>query len=226
MRIHRESAAPGGSKLLPNFFCRQPLVFLGGISFPIFIVHQPIGQIFYKKAVASAIFGHNLASPQPNGLHWFFGVYWIIVLCVAYLLQKVPLPPAVLEPMASAAASSEKPGFFAADVHEALRKRAEWLEGLGESAILDADNLDSDDSEHWEGSTTGAKDEPVAGASRPFNAQASAAQQVVAPPAAAPAARPERRKPICKRSDDWDPSAVRLAYQRRFPLSDPGGTRY
>ncbi|CAE6956600.1 unnamed protein product, partial [Symbiodinium sp. CCMP2592] len=64
--------------------------------------------------------------------------------------------------MASAAASSEKPGFFAADVHEALRKRAEWLEGLGESAILDADNLDSDDSEHWEGSTTGAKDEPVA----------------------------------------------------------------
>jgi len=89
MRIHRESAAPGGSKLLPNFFCRQPLVFLGGISFPIFIVHQPIGQIFYKKAVASAIFGHNLASPQPNGLHWFFGVYWIIVLCVAYLLQKL-----------------------------------------------------------------------------------------------------------------------------------------
>lgn len=67
--------------------------------------------------------------------------------------------------MASAAASSEKPGFFAADVHEALRKRAEWLEGLGESAILDADNLDSDDSEHWEGSTTGAKDEPVAGGS-------------------------------------------------------------
>lgn len=64
--------------------------------------------------------------------------------------------------MASAAASSEKPGFFAADVHEALRKRAEWLDGLGESAILDADNLDSDDSEHWEGSTTGAKEEPVA----------------------------------------------------------------
>ena len=36
--------------------------------------------------------------------------------------------------------------------------------------------------------------------------------------------RPERRKPICKRSDDWDPSAVRLAYQRRFLLRQMSST--
>ena len=57
---------------------------------------------------------------------------------------------------------ADKPGFFAADVHTALRQRADWLDGLGETAILDADNLDSDDSEHWEGSTTAAKEEPAA----------------------------------------------------------------
>ncbi|CAE7843959.1 FCPA, partial [Symbiodinium sp. KB8] len=59
---------------------------------------------------------------------------------------------------------------------------------------------------------------------QPTHAQASAAQRIVAPPAALPPDAQEdqgaavRRKQICKRSDDWDPSAVRLAYQRRFPL--------
>lgn len=89
MRIHRESVGPGGpSKGLPAVLCMRLLNFLGGISFPIFIVHGPIGQVFYKKAVATAIFGRVLASPQPNGVHWFFGVYWAVVLVSAYTVQK------------------------------------------------------------------------------------------------------------------------------------------
>eukprot|EP00438_Fugacium_kawagutii_P023635 Skav228704 [mRNA] locus=scaffold3376:28428:31988:- [translate_table: standard] len=65
------------------------LQFLGSISFPIFVVHGPLGQLFYKKAVATAVWGQNMASPQPVGIHWFFLVYWCTVLTCAYILQKV-----------------------------------------------------------------------------------------------------------------------------------------
>jgi len=89
MRIHRESAGPGGAtKLLPSLLTKSPLMFLGGISFPIFIVHGPVGQVFYKKAVATALFGQQLASPSPNGIHRFFAVYWATVLFAAWILQQ------------------------------------------------------------------------------------------------------------------------------------------
>lgn len=92
MRIHRESTGPGGAtKFLPSILCKSPLLFLGGISFPIFVVHGPIGQVFYKKAVAKAVFGRQLASPSPTGIHWFFGVYWFTVLLSAWVLQKAYL---------------------------------------------------------------------------------------------------------------------------------------
>jgi len=87
MRIHRESANDEGA-VLPKLLCKKPLVFLGGISFPIFIVHGPLGQLFYKKAVATAVWGQNMASPQPVGIHWFFFVYWFTVLVSAHILQK------------------------------------------------------------------------------------------------------------------------------------------
>eukprot|EP00913_Durusdinium_trenchii_P014567 g13666.t1 len=74
--------------VLPKLLCKKPLVFLGGISFPIFVVHGPIGQLFYKKAVAVAVWGQNMASPQPVGIHWFFLVYWLTVLVSAQILQK------------------------------------------------------------------------------------------------------------------------------------------
>jgi len=90
MRIHRQSIGPAGPKggFLPKVLCQQPFPFLGSLAFPIFIVHGPIGQVFYKKAVAKAIFGTSLASPSPNGLHWFFGVYWATVLVASYLLTN------------------------------------------------------------------------------------------------------------------------------------------
>lgn len=89
MRLHRQSTGPGGAqKMLPNLLCRPALLFLGGISFPIFIVHGPIGQVFFKKAVAKKLWGGMLAQPRPDGIHWFFGVYWVAVLLMAILLQK------------------------------------------------------------------------------------------------------------------------------------------
>jgi len=89
MRLHRQSTGPGGAqKMLPKLLCMPPFLFLGGISFPIFIVHGPIGQVFFKKAVAKKLWGGMLAQPRPDGIHWFFGVYWAVVLLMAILLQK------------------------------------------------------------------------------------------------------------------------------------------
>mmetsp|Transcript_46713 Transcript_46713/g.57385 ORF Transcript_46713/g.57385 Transcript_46713/m.57385 type:complete len:202 (-) Transcript_46713:39-644(-) len=87
MRIHRESMSKEGA-LLPRLLCKKPLLFLGGISFPIFVVHGPLGQLFYKKAVATAVWGQNMASPQAVGIHWFFLVYWCTVLISSQILQK------------------------------------------------------------------------------------------------------------------------------------------
>eukprot|EP00435_Cladocopium_sp_Y103_P033295 s1157_g8.t1 len=162
--------------MLPQLLCKKPLVFLGGISFPIFVVHGPLGQLFYKKAVATAVWGRNMASPQAVGIHWFFLVYWLTVLVFAQILQKVgafaeephdwcrvlqrhhektlKVCATQLELLQNFAACAEgvlsPPGFFAPDVHTALQQRAAWFEGLGDSAVFDSENVESG-SEQWDG---------------------------------------------------------------------------
>lgn len=49
------------------------------------------------------------------------------------------------------------PGFFAKDVATALRQRAEWLEQLGDAALLRTEDL-SDQSSEWDGKDDGASD--------------------------------------------------------------------
>jgi peptidoglycan/LPS O-acetylase OafA/YrhL len=84
MRLHRESVGPDGSnKLIPKFLNLGIFKWLGGISFPIFIVHGPLGQLFYKKAVATKLFGGSLAR-----IPGFFGVYWAAVIAFAWILNK------------------------------------------------------------------------------------------------------------------------------------------
>jgi len=61
------------------------LVRFGGISFPIFVLHGPIGQVFYKKVVATRLFGgplHLVCGP------WFFWVYLLTVLVSAWVTQR------------------------------------------------------------------------------------------------------------------------------------------
>merc|ERR1712187_149770 len=85
MGLHRASIAEEVTDPLAKLLARKPLVWLGGLSFPIFIVHGPLGQLFYKKAIASRLFGGPLnvvAGP------WFFWVYLLIVGCAAWLLQN------------------------------------------------------------------------------------------------------------------------------------------
>lgn len=43
-----------------------PLTYLGAISFPIFVLHGPLGQLLYKKVIASLFFWQPYNS-RPEG---------------------------------------------------------------------------------------------------------------------------------------------------------------
>ena len=84
MRLHRHTAAaasgaPGG---LAGVLQHPVLTYLGTISFPIFVVHGALGQVFYKKIIATKLWGAVM--PQS-----FFPVYCLIVLSSAAALQHL-----------------------------------------------------------------------------------------------------------------------------------------
>lgn len=61
------------------------LVWLGNLAFPIYIVHGPIGQIFYKKLIAVKLWGTVQMGLQK------FGLYLGTVGVVAWLMQQLVL---------------------------------------------------------------------------------------------------------------------------------------
>ena len=84
MAIHRNTV--NGVKdpictLLNNNF----LVALGNLAFPVYIVHGPIGQMFFKKIVAKKLFGQVLTGPTN------FGIYLTSLFVSAFVLQKTVL---------------------------------------------------------------------------------------------------------------------------------------
>lgn len=81
MRVHRQTVYNGG-KGFAGLMAAKPLVYLGNISFPIYIIHGPLGQLFYKKAVATKVFGF-VFTKYP----WFFGCYALITLVCAMALH-------------------------------------------------------------------------------------------------------------------------------------------
>eukprot|EP00873_Tetraselmis_striata_P004256 jgi/Tetstr1/424520/TSEL_015048.t1 len=87
VNMHRRAVAPGATSpgALASFLSLKPLVYLGALSFPIFVLHGPIGQVFYKKVVATKLWGGTMnvvAGP------WFFGVFWLVVLLSAAAVNK------------------------------------------------------------------------------------------------------------------------------------------
>eukprot|EP00899_Mesostigma_viride_P017174 jgi/Mesvir1/25458/Mv01727-RA.2 len=69
MRLHRESLSGNGP--VAKALSWGPLVALGNLSFALYIVHGPVGQVMYKKVIATKLFGGPL-SAYP----WAFPV-WI-----------------------------------------------------------------------------------------------------------------------------------------------------
>eukprot|EP00241_Pyramimonas_parkeae_P002184 CAMPEP_0114247074 /NCGR_PEP_ID=MMETSP0058-20121206/12824_1 /TAXON_ID=36894 /ORGANISM="Pyramimonas parkeae, CCMP726" /LENGTH=430 /DNA_ID=CAMNT_0001360347 /DNA_START=276 /DNA_END=1568 /DNA_ORIENTATION=- len=82
MRIHRETVYKAGTGL-SAMMAWKPLVYLGTISFPFYILHGPLGQLFYKKVIAMKVFGKVFTS-YPK----FFFAYMAIVLAASVLVNE------------------------------------------------------------------------------------------------------------------------------------------
>jgi peptidoglycan/LPS O-acetylase OafA/YrhL len=85
VNIHRETVREGGEgSLVSKILSWEPLVYLGTISFPIYILHGPIGQVFYKRVVANKLFG-KVFTQYPQ----FFPLYCLIVLVAAAVTHEL-----------------------------------------------------------------------------------------------------------------------------------------
>jgi peptidoglycan/LPS O-acetylase OafA/YrhL len=86
MAVHRNTVnSKTVSDPLVKFLSNNVLVWLGNLAFPIFVVHGPIGQVFYKKLIATKLFGKVLEGPA------YFGLYLLSTLTMAYVMQKLVL---------------------------------------------------------------------------------------------------------------------------------------
>ena len=81
MAVNR-SAVQGLKDPLTSLLSNPVLVWLGGLAFPIYIVHGPIGQVFYKKLIAKSLWGEVLRGPG------YFALYLSVVGVAAVLIQK------------------------------------------------------------------------------------------------------------------------------------------
>eukprot|EP00435_Cladocopium_sp_Y103_P018088 s282_g4.t1 len=78
--MHRDALTAQPSAITRFFGCKI-MATLGSLAFPMFIVHGPIGQIFYKKAIAKKLWG----KPMP---HAFFPFYLAICLGLSHLVNE------------------------------------------------------------------------------------------------------------------------------------------
>jgi peptidoglycan/LPS O-acetylase OafA/YrhL len=82
--LHRETVGPKEScKPIVKFMNLRIMQWLGGISFPIFIWHGPVGQLFYKKVVAKKVWGGSLASIPGH-----FAIWWLVVIILSWMSMK------------------------------------------------------------------------------------------------------------------------------------------
>ena len=82
MAAHRNTVSSTVKDPLVKLLSNKFLVTLGNLSFPIFIAHGPVGQIFFKKIIASKLFGAALRGPTN------FAAYLATTVAVAFVLQK------------------------------------------------------------------------------------------------------------------------------------------
>jgi hypothetical protein len=84
MAAHRNTAKSIADPLL-TVLNNNILVTLGNLAFPIFIVHGPVGQLFFKKLIANKLWGKVLMGPAN------FALYLVTMGATAWVLQKTVL---------------------------------------------------------------------------------------------------------------------------------------
>lgn len=78
--MHRDCLSDS-PRLITRFFGSRLMARLGALAFPMFILHGPVGQLFYKKAVATRLWGRVM--PKR-----FFPVYLLIVMLSGHVLNE------------------------------------------------------------------------------------------------------------------------------------------
>jgi len=84
INLHRQTIYGEGSGRLSEILAISQLQYLGKISFPIFVIHGPLGQVFYKKLVRNKLFAQYDITGWPD---WFFLVYLGLVVLASMILE-------------------------------------------------------------------------------------------------------------------------------------------
>ncbi|CAE7399613.1 unnamed protein product [Symbiodinium pilosum] len=105
-QMHRDALTANPAPIT-KFFGSKPMATLGSIAFPMFILHGPIGQIFYKKVLARKLWGGPMSTR-------FFPIYLAICLALSHLTNEYFV-------------KNKKVGAFAGKVAQVL---AGWTEGM------------------------------------------------------------------------------------------------
>ncbi|CAE8646607.1 unnamed protein product [Polarella glacialis] len=94
--MHRDCMTERPSAIT-RFFGSKTMVWLGSLAFPMFMIHGPLGQLFYKKAVAMRLWGKVM--PQK-----FFPIYLLLVLLSGQVLNEGFVKNALVQRMSARAA--------------------------------------------------------------------------------------------------------------------------
>ncbi|CAJ1399722.1 unnamed protein product [Effrenium voratum] len=78
--VHRDCLSER-PHLITRFFGSKTMTWLGSLAFPMFILHGPMGQIFYKKKIAERLWGGIM--PKR-----FFPVYLLLVVLFGHLTNE------------------------------------------------------------------------------------------------------------------------------------------
>jgi len=78
--MHRDCTSTNPTAIT-RFFGSKTMSWLGSLAFPMFIVHGPIGQLFYKKKIANKLFGRVMPLQ-------FFPIYLLIVMMSGHVLNE------------------------------------------------------------------------------------------------------------------------------------------
>mmetsp|Transcript_62478 Transcript_62478/g.174543 ORF Transcript_62478/g.174543 Transcript_62478/m.174543 type:complete len:417 (-) Transcript_62478:52-1302(-) len=94
--LHRDARSDSPSPLT-QLLSSGPMVHLGSLTFSMFLLHAPLAQVFFKKSVASRIFG----APMPRA---FFPVYLLVVFLGSQLINEAVIKSDAVQQRAAAAA--------------------------------------------------------------------------------------------------------------------------
>mmetsp|Transcript_93406 Transcript_93406/g.264437 ORF Transcript_93406/g.264437 Transcript_93406/m.264437 type:complete len:436 (+) Transcript_93406:78-1385(+) len=94
--MHRDCISPS-PRIITRFFGSKVMTKLGALAFPMFLLHGPIGQMFYKKKIATRLWGKVV----PNS---FFPLWLLTVLLASHAMNEAFVKSKSVQALAARAA--------------------------------------------------------------------------------------------------------------------------